>query len=476
MSNRQAHSEEVSPIGAPGAAARPGIEPCFLGFGLIIALSTSTSLFTGASPALSSLPSLGWLTNIVRVVVFLACALMAGRGFVFPSRSHLGYIAGICATVGIGVSLLAPFGKEAAMPVYVAGIGLMAVGHAVFYLLWLELYARMDLPHVLLYFSLVHLISAALSFVLSLIVATWFVAGCLVAFPLASAWLLAISMRRSSQAPFMQGEAPVPGWTFPVRPVILLASFTFANSFVRHFLTVDLRGMALLGVIAAACVALVLRPHLNRRGLQPLYALAFPLVVAGSLCVLVGLPGFGAAGALLTNAAYTLFSIFVTALLCSISYRYGVNALWLFGYAQAAVSAGSFGANVLSGQVDFVAHDPALLTLTVAAVVVTFTCLYVTFGGDQDRAESWGILPAGASERTPANNLEEQCARLARQHGLTRREEEVALLLVQGVPFAQIETDLCVSNSTLKTHARHIYAKVGVAGRKELGELVEREG
>ena len=459
-----------------GPSPRPAVEPCFLGFGLVIALSTSASLFTGASPALSALPSLGWLTNTVRVVVFLACALIVGGGHRLPARTRLGWVAGICATIGIATSLIAPLAGGGTMVVNTAGVAVMAVGHALLYLLWLELYARMDLPHVLMYFSLVHLVSAALSFVLSLVSAAWFVVITLVALPLASSWLLATSIRRSSDAPFMQGETPRAGWSFPIKPVVLLASFTFANSFVRHFLTVDLRGMALLGVIAAACLVLALQPILNRRGIQPLYALAFPLVIAGSLCVLVALPGFGTAGALLTNAAYTLFSIFVTVLLCSISYRYGVNALWLFGYAQAAVSLGSLGANLLGTQVDFVAHDPALLTLTVAAVVVAFSCLSVTFGGDRDRAEAWGIVQTGAGEHAPADKLEERCARLARQHGLTRREEEVVLLLVQGVPFSQIEADLCVSNSTLKTHARHIYAKVGVAGRKELGELVEGEG
>lgn len=459
-----------------GPSPRPAVEPCFLGFGLVIALSTSASLFTGASPALSALPSLGWLTNTVRVVVFLACALIVGGGHRLPARTRLGWVAGICATIGIATSLIAPLAGGGTMAVNTAGVAVMAVGHALLYLLWLELYARMDLPHVLMYFSLVHLVSAALSFVLSLVSAAWFVVITLVALPLASSWLLATSIRRSSDAPFMQGETPRAGWSFPIKPVVLLASFTFANSFVRHFLTVDLRGMALLGVIAAACLVLALQPILNRRGIQPLYALAFPLVIAGSLCVLVALPGFGTAGALLTNAAYTLFSIFVTVLLCSISYRYGVNALWLFGYAQAAVSLGSLGANLLGTQVDFVAHDPALLTLTVAAVVVAFSCLSVTFGGDRDRAEAWGIVQTGAGEHAPADKLEERCARLARQHGLTRREEEVVLLLVQGVPFSQIEADLCVSNSTLKTHARHIYAKVGVAGRKELGELVEGEG
>ncbi len=506
-----------------GPSPRPAVEPCFLGFGLVIALSTSASLFTGASPALSALPSLGWLTNTARVVVFLACALIVGGGHRLPARTRLGWVAGICATIGIATSLIAPLAGGGTMAVNTAGVAVMAVGHALLYLLWLELYARMDLPHVLMYFSLVHLVSAALSFVLSLVSAAWFVAITLVALPLASSWLLATSIRRSSDAPFMQGETPRAGWSFPIKPVVLLASFTFANSFVRHFLTVDLRGMALLGpfmqgetpragwsfpikpvvllasftfansfvrhfltvdlrgmallgVIAAACLVLALQPILNRRGIQPLYALAFPLVIAGSLCVLVALPGFGTVGALLTNAAYTLFSIFVTVLLCSISYRYGVNALWLFGYAQAAVSLGSLGANLLGTQVDFVAHDPALLTLTVAAVVVAFSCLSVTFGGDRDRAEAWGIVQTGTGEHAPADKLEERCARLARQHGLTRREEEVVLLLVQGVPFSQIETDLCVSNSTLKTHARHIYAKVGVAGRKELGELVEGEG
>lgn len=467
-----AHTNQVD----PSQASHPNVELCFLGFGLTIALSTSASLFTSANPALSALPNLGWLTNVVRIIVFLACALVAERGYKIPNRTRLGWIAGICAAIGIAASLVAPMTGSKASVLNAAGITGMAAGHAMLHLLWLELYARMDLPHVLMYFSLVHLASAALSFVLALISAAWFVTVALVALPLASARLLALGIHRESSATFMQGEAPMSGWTPPVKPVVLLASFTFANSFVRHFLTVDLRGMALLGVIAAACLALALWPMLNRRGIQPLYALSFPLVIAGSLCVLVTIPGFGTAGALLTNAAYTLFSIFVTVLLCSISYRYGVNALWLFGYAQAAVSVGSLGAVILSERVDFVAHDPALLTITVAVVIVAFSCLSATFGGDRDRAEAWGIVQAGTGERTSIDSLEERCARLARQYGLTRREEEVVLLLVQGVPFTQIEADLCVSNSTLKTHARHIYAKVGVAGRKELRELAEDKG
>lgn len=455
-----------------GTESIPAVETCFLGLAPVVALSTSTSLFTGANPLISNLPDSDWLTNAVRIVVYLALACAAGRGSISCSRVVLGWVAGVCAAVGVLGSLAAPLVGVGFAPVHVAGVVIMAVGYAVLYLLWLELYARMDLPHVLLYFSLVHLISSALSFMLMFVEATWFVLSVLAALPLVSARMLSCSSRRSSSASFMRGEPPVSGWSFPAKPVILLASFTFANKFVRHFLAVDLRGMALLGVIAAACLVLALRPVLDKSGARPLYALSFPLVVAGSLSVLVALPGFGIAGALLTNAAYTLFSIFTTVLLSSVSYRYGVNSLWLFGYAQAAASVGSFGAGILWLRVDFVTHDPMLLTLTVAVVVVVFSCLYAMFGGDSDRAEEWGITQANGLERAGVVSLEERCARLARQYGLTRREEEVALRLAQGALFVQIEADLCISNSTLKTHARHIYAKVGVAGRKELVDVI----
>lgn len=36
-----------------------------------------------------------------------------------------------------------------------------------------------------------------------------------------------------------------------------------------------------------------------------------------------------------------LFMTFVTGIFCNISYRFGVSALWLFGLAQAAMTAGS---------------------------------------------------------------------------------------------------------------------------------------
>lgn len=51
---------------------------------------------------------------------------------------------------------------------------------------------------------------------------------------------------------------------------------------------------------------------------------------------------------------------------------------------------------------------------------------------------------------------------------LTTREAEVLALLQQRRSNAQIGADLHVSIETVRTHARHIYRKLGVASRSEL--------
>ncbi len=259
-------------------------------------------------------------------------------------------------------------------------------------------------------------------------------------------------------------------------------AFTFANSFVRHFLNIELQGAVLLGVMLGAAFALALLAlRRERLDLRTIYATSLPLIVAASLCVLVALPGFGTAGGLLSNAAWALFSIFTTALLCNVSFRYGVAPLWLFGFACASTSLGSLATSLLTAKVDFVTASQPFLALSVSVLVMVFVCLYVAFGSSGEDAAAWGLTretmgkAAQGGEEQLAEPLEQRCARLSRRFGLTRREEEVMALLAQDATYAQVEETLAIANSTLKTHVRHIYAKLGVADKRELAELVARE-
>ena len=463
------------------AERQGGMYLCFLGFCLVVSLSTTLSLYVGKWGG-SAVPHIGWLTSAVRVAALLAIALLSGRiGALSSHRAPL-RLATVAATVGSALVVTATFLGFSGAPVialYVCGLILNALGYALLNMYWIELYARMDLMHVIAYYSLVHLLSAGISLALTVIPSQAAVSACVVVLPVASSLLYTASLRCSATVPFMQGEQPSSGWSVPWRPIVLLGTFMFANSFVRHFLNNDLRGAVLVGVMLAAAFALALFTWRRERlDLRTLYSTSLPLIVAASLCVLVGLPGFGTMGGVLSNAAYTLFSIYATVLLCNVSFRYGVGPLWLFGFAYASTNLGSLATNVLVMQVDFLTVDQTSLTLAMGAVIMVFICLYMAFGTSGESASAWGLTRESAGQtddEPPLESLEHRCARLARRAGLTRREEEVVTLLAQDASYAEVEERLSIANSTLKTHVRHIYAKLGVSDKRGLMELVASE-
>ncbi len=60
---------------------------------------------------------------------------------------------------------------------------------------------------------------------------------------------------------------------------------------------------------------------------------------------------------------------------------------------------------------------------------------------------------------------------ITERFGLSQRESEVLLLLLQGRTMARIQETLFISAGTVSTHTRHIYQKVGVPNRQALLDL-----
>jgi NarL family two-component system response regulator LiaR len=58
---------------------------------------------------------------------------------------------------------------------------------------------------------------------------------------------------------------------------------------------------------------------------------------------------------------------------------------------------------------------------------------------------------------------------------LTRREAEVLELLQEGATNAQIAHRLSIGIETVRTHARNIFRKLGIASRRELPRLTRQE-
>jgi DNA-binding NarL/FixJ family response regulator len=75
------------------------------------------------------------------------------------------------------------------------------------------------------------------------------------------------------------------------------------------------------------------------------------------------------------------------------------------------------------------------------------------------RSLAFGRAGADATDRTTAPN------RRAAIDGLTAREEDVLTLIARGFSNAEIAEELIVSQETVRTHVKHIYAKCGLTGR-----------
>jgi DNA-binding NarL/FixJ family response regulator len=58
---------------------------------------------------------------------------------------------------------------------------------------------------------------------------------------------------------------------------------------------------------------------------------------------------------------------------------------------------------------------------------------------------------------------------------LTPREAQVLELLQDGAPNAEIAHELSIGIETVRTHARHIYRKLGIRSRRELARLARQD-
>lgn len=96
--------------------------------------------------------------------------------------------------------------------------------------------------------------------------------------------------------------------------------------------------------------------------------------------------------------------------------------------------------------------------------------------GADTRLEATAAEPAANSDGEPTaeTDLEARIAALAAEHRLTPRETEVFALLSQGRSIPYIRDELIISRETAATHAKHIYAKLGVHSRQELIDLAQR--
>lgn len=114
----------------------------------------------------------------------------------------------------------------------------------------------------------------------------------------------------------------------------------------------------------------------------------------------------------------------------------------------------------------------ALAVVTVLAVFAAASVLSLLYVHQQVRRSAPHQETAALPVRLDTEML---CRALEARFGLTPREGEVLFLLAQNYRAPYIAEKLVVSQSTVKTHMRNLYGKLGVHSQAELLLLVDRE-
>ena len=93
-----------------------------------------------------------------------------------------------------------------------------------------------------------------------------------------------------------------------------------------------------------------------------------------------------------------------------------------------------------------------------------------------DGVRAGGQAAAGAGNAPAELSLEERVAEVARAYRLSARETEVFALWATGHDLKYVQEKLGLSQSTVKTHVRHIYAKTDTHSRAEVVILLDEAG
>lgn len=465
---------------ADGAEASPALHPLrFLGMGLLIAWLCCTHINTiyidASSPARLPVETGMRLGDIG---AFLAMAVFAPRIGALSGR-RLAVSASVLVTAfgtaSIGLAF-APQGSDAGVLVAVAAA--TAIGGAMLFCLWAEVFCQMGPTSMVVYGGG----SCIVAFLAYCLVSTMMQPFAIVATSLLPVLSLACAWASFKLLPH---EAPHASANYPVPwKIILIMGIGGLMSGSTGALLGDSANLGAVHRIWVTCLAggVLVYMALKRPSAFDIRFMARVCFVS-SVVALAIMPlatmGLAAIVSLLIKLAYVWFTMFVLALLANLAYRFDVPSLRLFALARACSESGIFlGVLIREGvRGSNIALDTMTLSVGAAAGLLLLGVCVGIWRSERAVNADWGAagieIESGERIVGPRERLIVRCEQLAQEHGLTPREAEVLTLIAQRKTRVEMEQELFLSQNTVKTHVRHVYAKLGVHSKADVYELVE---
>lgn len=332
--------------------------------------------------------------------------------------------------------------------------------------------------------ALVELLLSSVTFAVGLIVFAVLVPlSCLV--PCWLAWRgRLIAVREAGEAE--SRSAPTLGAMAQLRQMAQVVAMPFVGLMVfafmmgaRKFVLFDVVHMEVLGCVLGAVVVL---PICLMRTRVPLMPLIYRVLVPLFALLLIFLNCFPAStgpmwfAAWMSYAFYGAVAILALAGLVAAAHASGFSPGLIFGTTVAGFSGcsllGVIAAQTVLFQIE--GGGPALLVVsTLYFVYLLASALLAPW--KRDRGDIVLEEGADAAKAVPVRDVAARCEELARACGLTPREGEILGYLGRGHGIAFVADALVISESTVRTHVKSIYKKLGVNSREELVSKVSEE-
>jgi DNA-binding CsgD family transcriptional regulator len=237
-----------------------------------------------------------------------------------------------------------------------------------------------------------------------------------------------------------------------------------------------------VSLLSGTITTLVLVLTITRfaRTLSPVafYRVICPLIAIGFVLTALGEMPLVFIASLLIFAAQTALNVLTFIFFTEYSQRTSQSPALVFGVGRSFVEFGflvgtvisQWLAEALSGSLSRI-PIVMIIILTVLFLIITLTVAdpeRFNFDDSLLKAPSPACLDEQGFDtlfRSHIDTLAEGC-------GLTQREREIFFYLAKGYSLPYIRNELYISQSTIDTHAKHIYAKLDIHSRAELLNLV----
>lgn len=336
----------------------------------------------------------------------------------------------------------------------------------------------------------------------------------LIMVPLAGLCLWIASDRTNNEQPMFE-DIPMEHTTVyrnalkeSVSPALCAGALGFSMGAMR-FVAITHQNLAnLVNIISMATLLLgvllflpIWRSRSMHFDLAGIYRVLFPLVGIGMLLFPFAGVDLTTLGVAITYTASMLINIVIMMHCCQVSRSSGINPLIMFaffeciiyllqiaGYAVGYASGIDHGFNV--GQLSFVAIA-ALFVLLIASIanggekkLHTNRLEFLMLASDktgEELSKEMAVFQTLAAQNKEAGNasapvkdrISKQCQIVKERFELSSREAEVMELAARGQTGTAIAEQLFISENTVRTHLKRIYAKLDVHRKREMLAVIE---